>query len=123
MKMKKLIYLLFIISFISCKQIQYVPVETVKTEYKDRILKDSVYLHDSVFIRSQNDTLYIEKYRYLYRDKIVKDSVVITDSIQVPYPVVQTVVEYKRGIFWWLGVVFSVALVLFGSFKVGRLFR
>lgn len=35
-----------------CKSVQYVPVETVRTDsvYVDRYLRDSIYQQDSVFI-------------------------------------------------------------------------
>lgn len=77
----------------SCKtNTVYVPVETVKTEYKDRLFRDSVRLYDSIVVKMANDTVWMEKYKYLYRDKLVRDSVFVSDSIQVPYPVV----EYKE---------------------------
>lgn len=76
----------------SCKaKTVFVPVETVKVEYRDRLIRDSVFQLDSVFLDrySKGDTLFItkEKYKYIYKDKIVKDTVAIVDSIQVPYPV------------------------------------
>ncbi len=84
---------LLLLLFGSCKtNTVYVPVETVKTEYKDRIFRDSVRLYDSVFVKMANDTVWMEKYKYLYRDRLMRDSVFVSDSIQVPYPVV----EYKE---------------------------
>lgn len=65
----------------------YIPVESVRTEYKDRLILDSVYLKDSVLIRQKGDTVFLEKYKYFYRDKLLRDSVYLTDSIQVPYAV------------------------------------
>ncbi len=76
------------ICFAGCKtRIVHVPVESVRTEYKDRLWRDSVYLHDSVLIKIKGDTVWLEKYKYLYRDKILRDSVFVSDTIQVPYPV------------------------------------
>jgi hypothetical protein len=79
----------------SCKSIQYVPVETVKTEYKVRTdtltQKDSIYLRDSIWVEKSGDTVTTYKTRYVYqdrwRDRVVRDTVIKTDSIQVPYPV------------------------------------
>jgi len=65
----------------------YVPVETVKTEYQDKIVRDSLHLYDSVFVKLKGDTVWLEKYKYLYRDRLVRDSIFKTDSVQVPYPV------------------------------------
>lgn len=67
----------------------HVPVEIVKTEYRDRISRDSVRLYDSIFIREANDTVRIERYKVIYRDKVRCDSIHILDSIQVPYPVIE----------------------------------
>ncbi|GHT40848.1 hypothetical protein AGMMS49965_09750 [Bacteroidia bacterium] len=94
----------------SCKTQQmpvYVPVETVKTEYRDNYIHDSVVRYDSVFVKEKGDTVIFERYKYLYKDRLVRDSVVIRDSIQVPYPVeVSVPVNYITG--WqnfqiWLG--------------------
>lgn len=82
-----LLILLLIFSFSSCTKTIYIPVESVKTEYRDRMLRDSVYHYDSVFVKLKGDTIFFEKYKYLYRDKLVRDSIFKTDSIQVPYPV------------------------------------
>lgn len=68
----------------------YIPVETVRAEYQDKLRHDSIFLHDSVLIRAKGDTMFVEKYRYLYRDRFLRDSVFVRDSVQVPYPVVET---------------------------------
>lgn len=75
-----------------CKsKITYVPVESIKTEYVDKIQKDSIYKLDSVFLDryQKGDTVFItkEKFVYLYKDKLIRDSIFVCDSIQVPYPV------------------------------------
>lgn len=85
-----------------CKATRYVPVETVKIDsvYVNRWNKDSVYIHDSIFVYhwKNEDTVYVGKVvtKYLYKDKARYDTVNIirADSVQVPYPV-----EKKRG--WW----------------------
>jgi hypothetical protein len=74
-------------SVLGCNKVVYVPVVSVRTEYRDNYRRDSLYLRDSIFIRERGDTVWIEKYRYLYRDKLIKDSVIINDTIRVPYPV------------------------------------
>ena len=88
--MKRLLYILTIflmseICFTSCRNIKYVPVETVKTEYKtrDSIRFDSIYEHDSIFLFVKGDTVYKEKYRYKYRYLTINktDTVMLTDSV------------------------------------------
>lgn len=79
--------------FTACKSnTVYVPVESVKVEYRDKLLRDSVHLYDSVLVKMKGDTVWLEKFRYLYRDKLIRDSIFTVDSIRVPYPVI----EYKE---------------------------
>lgn len=69
----------------------YVPIESTKTEYVDRMIRDSIYKLDSVFLDryQKGDTIFItkEKFVYLYKDKFIHDSIFICDTIKVPYPV------------------------------------
>lgn len=66
----------------------YVPVETVKVEYRDR----------------------------LYRDKLVRDSVFLTDSVQVPFPVVEYKEVNRLTSFQsfevWCGRIFFIIIFL-----------
>lgn len=76
----------------------FIPVESVRTEYKDRLLRDSVHLYDSVLVKMRGDTIWLEKYKYLYRDKLLRDSVFVNDTIRVPYPVeVETEVNHMSS--------------------------
>ena len=84
----------------ACKTKQYIPVETVKTEYRDKIARDSIFRYDSVFVKQTADTVFFERYRYLYKDKIVRDSIFVNDTIRVPYPV-KVVKEVKAPLSGW----------------------
>ena len=79
----------------SCRTPQFIPVESVKTEYRDKIQRDSVYLYDSIYVKEKGDTLIMERFRYMYKDKLIRDSVFICDTIRVPYPV--EVVKNAKG--------------------------
>ena len=86
----------------SCLTPQYIPVESVKTEYRDKILRDSVYLFDSIYVKEKGDTLIMERFRYLYKDKLIRDSIFMCDTIRVPYPVeVVKSVKAKRTLSGW----------------------
>lgn len=125
MKRLILIFLLAVtMSLLSCRSVKYVPVETVKTEYKtrDSIRYDSIYQRDSVFLYQKGDTVYQYKYLYKYRYLTLRqtDTVAITDSVRVPYPVEKALtrwqaVKMKTG---GLAVGLAVVLVLV---VVGRL--
>jgi hypothetical protein len=127
--MKKYTHILFamlvLITVIGCKtQIQYVPVESVKIEYQDKWMRDSIYLQDSILIKEKGDTVWIEKYKYLYRDKIIRDSVLIVDSVQIPYPVeVEKRVNYISG--WqnfqiWFGRILLILIIVFILYKIKK---
>jgi len=98
---KQYFYMILLLSVCSsCRTPQYIPVETVKTEYRDKILRDSIFLYDSVSVKEKGDTLLLERYRYLYKDKIIRDSIFKTDTIRVPYPV-RIVKEVKAPLSGW----------------------
>lgn len=81
--------LLFIVALllVCCKGQERI-VETVRTEYKDRLVEkvDTVSVKDSTFVYVKGDTLYIYKYRDRWREKIVRDTsyIIRTDSIEIP---------------------------------------
>lgn len=100
--MRKLMVIFILAMFLTAcgTKTIYVPVQTVKTEYRDVMLRDSFYRYDSVLVRMASDTVWMEKYKTIYKNRILRDSVFVTDSIQVPYPVLQ--VEEKRIYPLWL---------------------
>lgn len=87
----------------SCRSVQYVPVETVRTEtvYQDRLLTktDSVHLTDSIIIHEQGDTVFVERWRERWRERTLTDTVRIdmtrTDTVQVPYPVEKSLTRWQ----------------------------
>lgn len=101
--MKTIIYILIILlasAICSCRSVEYVPRETIKhdTMYINKLIKDSIYLKDSVYIHSKNDTVFVEKYKYQYIDKVVRDTsyVVKSDTISVPYPVEKKLTRWQE---------------------------
>lgn len=121
----KWILLFICLCIFSCRSIQYVPVETVKTEkeYVDRIKRDSIYVRDSVFVLVKGDTVFSDKYHIVYRDRLMHDTVNIskTDSIAVPYSV-EVVKNKVPGIMWWL-VLLLFAFSIPSVFKIIRFIR
>lgn len=85
-----------------CTATRYVPVPSVSVDsvYVDRWQRDSVYLHDSVFVNqySKGDTVFVDKVvaKYQYKDRWRYDTVAVvrTDSVRVPYPV-------EKDLGWW----------------------
>lgn len=87
--------------FASCRSVQYVPVESVRTEieYRDRWQRDSIHVRDSIMIRGKGDTVFVDRWHAEYKDRLLRDTTYIyrTDSVQVPYPV-------ERNLTWWQNV-------------------
>lgn len=130
--MRRLVYFLIIlltsaICFVSCRT-QYIPVETVRTEYKtrDSIRVDSVYQQDSVYVLVKGDTIYQYRYKYLYKYQYLNrtDTVIKVDSVQVPYPVERKLSRWQSikmelgG--WAFGIIIVMALII-GGWLVYRL--
>lgn len=106
--------------FTGCRTTQYVPVETINTEYKtrDSIRIDSVYRRDSIYVIDRGDTVYTYKdrylYKYLYLNRI--DTVIKTDSIQIPYPVEKALTRWQKAKIelggWAFGGLICIAIIL-----------
>lgn len=109
-----------------CKSVQYVPVETVRTDsvYVDRYLRDSIYQRDSVYVNrwTAGDTVYQDKvvWKYVYRDKVKYDTVAIlrSDTVRVPYPVERKLTRWEQFRLdvggWAIGIVAIVILIVVG---------
>lgn len=102
--MKQLLLILAISLLVaSCKTVKYVPVNTVKIEYRDRekIVNDTIIKHDSIHVRDNGDTVFVDRFSnvYKYRDRFIKDSIFVHDSIQVPFPV-EKITEVNRLTKW-----------------------
>ena len=130
----KVLVVMLLLCLISCRSIQYVPVETTKTEYKEKKGKDStttrevVNTRDSVITRDSVVYTYNDKGELLskeiwhwkerYRDKDNEyhelkakyDSLNVArrDSIRVPYPVEVIKEKYRvpRSL-WWLVILLA----------------
>ena len=117
----------------SCTTTKYVEVERVHTDtlYMSKVQKDSVYLHDSIFVNQwrSGDTIYQTRDRWhtAWRDRLVTDTVihVVTDSVPKPYTVIKKV-EVEKALTWWqrfrmmLG---DIAIIICGFCGVGLIVR
>jgi hypothetical protein len=102
---------------------------THDTTFVAREHRDSIYLHDSVFVKEwqKGDTVFITTMQWKDRwcERIVKDTlrVVKVDSIPVPYPVVKEVekklTKTQKGLMW-TGGLSIMALLAFVFRKIRR---
>lgn len=130
--MKRLIYIIILlilaICFVSCRT-QYIPVESVRTEYKtrDSTRYDSIYQRDSIYTLIKGDTVYQYRYKYLYRYLTTNrtDTILKNDSIRVPYPVEKKLNRWqsiKMELGGWVIIVIFVYMLMYAlQVILGRL--
>ena len=97
--MKTLPWILCAALFLAgCRSVELVPypVTNVQTEYRDRLVRDSIVLHDSIHVKERGDTVWMERWHTVYRDRLVRDTIVRTDSIPVPYPVERELTRWEQ---------------------------
>lgn len=93
----------------SCARVQYVPVETIKTD-SVRVVdvqRDSIYVQDSVIVREKADTIFVTRWRTEYRDRVVRDTV-----FESRVDSVTNVVEVERDFTTWESLCFSIGRVM-----------
>lgn len=65
-----------------------------RIEWRDRITerRDSIYVHDSVYIHAKGDTVYLERWRTRIRDRTQRDTIYLqkVDSVYVETQVKKT---------------------------------
>jgi len=102
----------------ACRSVRYIPVESVRHDSVVTILhhRDSIYQHDSVYIKEKADTLLIERWHTRWRDRVSHDTLYIskTDTIRIPVPVERKLTKAERTYItigkWFVGVVAGLVL-------------
>lgn len=113
----------------SCSSTKYidreVPIETIRTEQLLQKQKDSIYIHDSINIYTNNDTIFQTKYRYIYKYLTKVDTICKVDTVQVPIRVTTTKIREVNKIhkyqlvLMYLGGIF-VLIILYKIVKFGK---
>ena len=92
----KWVLLLFL--FLCGCRTEYVPIESVRYDsvMVDRLMRDSVFVRDSVYMKEKGDTIYKYKDRfvYVYKNRVDTFFAEKTREIEVPVPV-------ERKLSWW----------------------
>ena len=105
-----------------CTTTKYVQVPEYHTDtlIQTKVLKDSVWLHDSTFIREKGDTVLIERWHTQYKWRELHDTTYVAKTDSIPYPV--EVPKYQDApLTWWqqarmhVGgiVIYGLLIVLF----------
>lgn len=99
-----------------CTRTVYEPVETVRTEYKDKVRE--IHTTDSVtdtrFVFIKGDTVLDYRDRVKWREKLVHDSIYIhkTDSVPVPYPVEKRLTRWQQTKMDYGGMAIGVVIAM-----------
>lgn len=84
----------------SCTRTVYVPQTSIQRDsiYLTQYRRDSIYLHDSVFIHSKADTLIVEKWHTKLVKLVESDTLYIerNDTIKMPYPVEKPLTYWQK---------------------------
>ena len=114
----------------ACKSVQYVPLETVKTEYIDRVkqVHDTMHTIEKETTYINGDTVLITK--YIDRIKVLHqtDTCIIerTDTVQVPYPVERKLSKWEQvknslgGIAMMLTITAIIGTLIYAIFLIKR---
>ena len=115
------------LSMCSCTKTEYITVEKVRTDttYITKHQRDSIWLHDSIRVTENGDTVRIEKWHTKYVEKQVHDTTYVAkhDSVPVPYPVEKLVEKprsnIEKGLMAFGGLSLMTLIVLL-AWKVKR---
>ena len=112
----------------SCTTTQYVPVETVRID-SVRIVdvrRDSVYVMDSVIVKSKADTVYITRWRTEYKEALRIDTSLYerVDTIVVEKTVEKQLTEWEQlsldvgnGVLW-VAIIAAIAAIVWVVIKI-----
>lgn len=117
--MKKSLLLLGLIILNSCSTktiVKEIPVETIRTEYKDIYHFDSIYLKENVYVYQRGDTVFKDSISIKYVEKQIHDTLITHDTIPQIINNETTKVVEKKVPQWWpvwlsLGIVLLFLLV------------
>lgn len=113
-----LIYLYIMFSFIGCTTTKYVPIESVRTEYINKVEKDTVIIDNTKVIKEKGDTVYITDVKYVYKTKNKIDTILRIDTIPIIQEV-EVIKEVNRLKDWQVGLmVLGGAAIALGGYKL-----
>ncbi len=133
-----IIWLAFLIAIsllASCKQVEYVTVEKVRTDttYIMKWQKDSVWLHDSIHVKERDDTVLVEKWHTKYVESINHDTTYVAthDTIPQPFPI-ETIKMVEKELSWWqrlrlwignIGLIAILGVIGYYGVKLWRVYK
>ena len=97
----------------ACQSMQTV-AETNANHVSNNIQRDSIYLHDSIFVHIRADTVYLEKWHTRWRDR----ETVKTDTVTLTETKTETVEKPYVPSFYKYCAAFAILFVLYWLVKL-----
>ena len=78
----KVVLLLIAMAALMCSCRTYIPVETVRIEEREKlnIERDSIHVHDSVYIYMQGDTVFDVRWKTIYKEIYRTDTFIVNKT-------------------------------------------
>ena len=122
-----IVALLICALFGSCTTTKYVPMPEYHTDtvHISHNTRDSIYVHDSTYIKEKGDTMLIERWHTQWRDRIIHDTIYQSKRDSIPYPV-EVIKEVPAKLTWWqqtrihLANILLYLLLIVGIIYVGK---
>lgn len=111
----KNVMLLFLLLLCGCRT-EYVPIESVRYDsvMVEKLMRDSVFVRDSVYLQEKGDTIYKYKDRfvYVYKNRVDTFFAEKIREIKVPVPVERKLTWWEVVKMEWLDRIFAALVIV-----------
>lgn len=111
----KNVMLLFPLLLCGCRT-EYVPIESVRYDSVmiEKLMRDSVFVRDSVYLKEKGDTVYKYKDRfvYVYKNRVDTFFAEKIREIEVPVPVERKLTWWEVVKMEWLDRIFAALVIV-----------
>ena len=108
--------ILFAVLFLCGCRTEYVPVESVRYDSVmiEKLMRDSVFVRDSVYLKEKGDTIYKYKDRfvYVYKNRVDTFFAEKIREIEVPVPVERKLTWWEVVKMEWLDRIFAALIIV-----------
>lgn len=105
---------LLVIMLVGCSGTKDIPVvhDTIyktNTEYVNKVIVDSIYVKDSMWVEVNGDTIWIDRWHteYVYRERV--DTLMSVDTIYKSKEIPVPVEKIKKVYLWWPSLLILIA--------------
>lgn len=112
--MKNMLFVLLL--FLCGCRTEYVPVESVRYDSVmiEKLMRDSVFVRDSVYLKEKGDTIYKYKDRfvYVYKNRVDTFFTEKNRKTEIPVPVERKLTWWEVVKMEWLDRIFSALVIV-----------